>query len=319
MKLNEKLLSLRREHQMTQEELAQALSVSRQSIYKWETGRALPDVERLKQICRLFGVSSDELLEIHAPDNSHSTVALVGTESEAPPVKTRKKKLPWLIFGAAIILAFALLAIALTYRPPELRQAEALDIVPSEMTGGPSKPVTERELLSLLLNICEKDNGEAALALSSAASAATNEQLTREKAAYWLYCTHIWAKIDPGAALSVETASPQISQRNVYEELNALSRSIVDGMDMPWERTLCRELAATDELFARYDGTEEMDAKINAILYGPYYTSVAFCLAQRSFLNEKPLMDCDADSFRPKDKLTREEAVIAVYRLYGSW
>ena len=62
-----------------------------------------------------------------------------------------------------------------------------------------------------------------------------------------------------------------------------------------------------------------MDSQINAILYGPYYTAVTFCAAQKSFLSEKPLMECTEDSFRPKDKLTRKEAIIAAYRLYGSW
>ena len=50
MKLEDKLLSLRKQQGLTQLELAQALRVSRQAISKWETGEATPSLENLKSL-----------------------------------------------------------------------------------------------------------------------------------------------------------------------------------------------------------------------------------------------------------------------------
>jgi len=61
-KLPEKIISLRKERCLTQEELAELLNVSRQAISRWESGTALPDAANLLQLSRLFGVSSDYLL-----------------------------------------------------------------------------------------------------------------------------------------------------------------------------------------------------------------------------------------------------------------
>ena len=47
---------------MSQEELADKLAVSRQTISKWETGVCLPDTEKIVKICQLFNCSSDTLL-----------------------------------------------------------------------------------------------------------------------------------------------------------------------------------------------------------------------------------------------------------------
>ena len=62
MELNEKLQQLRKQRNLTQEELAQALYVSRTAISKWESGRGYPSIESLKAIAKFFGVSLDELL-----------------------------------------------------------------------------------------------------------------------------------------------------------------------------------------------------------------------------------------------------------------
>ncbi len=62
MELNEKLQELRKSKGMTQEELAEALYVSRTAISKWESGRGTPSIESLKQISAFFSVSIDDLL-----------------------------------------------------------------------------------------------------------------------------------------------------------------------------------------------------------------------------------------------------------------
>lgn len=62
MEFNEKLQELRKQKGLTQEELAQALFVSRTAVSKWESGRGYPNLESLKAIADFFGVTVDELL-----------------------------------------------------------------------------------------------------------------------------------------------------------------------------------------------------------------------------------------------------------------
>lgn len=63
MRLEEKLTALRREHKMTQAELAEALDVSRQAVSKWERGIASPSMENLVCMGRLFGVPVEQLVD----------------------------------------------------------------------------------------------------------------------------------------------------------------------------------------------------------------------------------------------------------------
>ena len=62
MEFNEKLQELRKQKGLTQEELAEALYVSRTAISKWESGRGYPNIDSLKAIAKFFGVTIDELL-----------------------------------------------------------------------------------------------------------------------------------------------------------------------------------------------------------------------------------------------------------------
>ena len=62
MEFNEKLQSLRKQKNLTQEELADALFVSRTAISKWESGRGYPNIDSLKAIAQFFSITIDELL-----------------------------------------------------------------------------------------------------------------------------------------------------------------------------------------------------------------------------------------------------------------
>ena len=62
MTLAEKLLSLRVEKGLSQEDLAEQMGVSRQSVSKWETGQSVPDLDKIIKLADLFGVSVDELV-----------------------------------------------------------------------------------------------------------------------------------------------------------------------------------------------------------------------------------------------------------------
>lgn len=62
MTLGEKICTLRTGKGLSQEDLAQRLEVSRQSVSKWETGQSVPDLEKIIKLADLFGVSVDELV-----------------------------------------------------------------------------------------------------------------------------------------------------------------------------------------------------------------------------------------------------------------
>lgn len=67
MKLNVKIIALRKQMGWSQEDLAEQLGVSRQSVSKWESGASVPELERIIQLCDLFGLSADELIRDDAP------------------------------------------------------------------------------------------------------------------------------------------------------------------------------------------------------------------------------------------------------------
>ena len=62
MEFSEKLQELRKSRSLTQEELAEALYVSRTAISKWESGRGYPSIDSLKEISRFFSVTIDDLI-----------------------------------------------------------------------------------------------------------------------------------------------------------------------------------------------------------------------------------------------------------------
>ena len=62
LEFHEKIQELRKNRGLTQEELAEALFVSRTAISKWESGRGYPSIDSLKEISRYFSVSIDDLL-----------------------------------------------------------------------------------------------------------------------------------------------------------------------------------------------------------------------------------------------------------------
>ena len=63
MTLGEKIKSLRTKTNITQEELAEKVGVSRQAVTKWESDMGMPDVENIKNIATLFNITVDELLD----------------------------------------------------------------------------------------------------------------------------------------------------------------------------------------------------------------------------------------------------------------
>ena len=63
MKIGEKIYNLRKKKNLSQEDLASILSVSRQTISKWETGESNPDIDKIVPLCNFFEISTDEFLK----------------------------------------------------------------------------------------------------------------------------------------------------------------------------------------------------------------------------------------------------------------
>ena len=63
MNLNQKISQLRNDNNWSQEELAEKLNVSRQSVSKWESGQAKPDLDKIIALSDIFDVSTDYLLK----------------------------------------------------------------------------------------------------------------------------------------------------------------------------------------------------------------------------------------------------------------
>ena len=67
---SENLITLRKLHNISQEELAEKVGVSRQTMSKYETGESVPDIEKSKAIADVFGVSLDDLVNYNPVENS---------------------------------------------------------------------------------------------------------------------------------------------------------------------------------------------------------------------------------------------------------
>ena len=60
--LKDNLISLRKIHNLSQEEVAERIGVSRQTLLKYETGESIPDIDKCKALANIFGVSLDDLV-----------------------------------------------------------------------------------------------------------------------------------------------------------------------------------------------------------------------------------------------------------------
>lgn len=77
MNLPEKIAYLRKSQGWSQEEFAERLSVSRQSVSKWESGASTPELDRIVDICKLFGLTADALIRDDLPLEAPSRPAKI--------------------------------------------------------------------------------------------------------------------------------------------------------------------------------------------------------------------------------------------------
>ena len=115
--LAERIYSLRKERGLSQERLAEAVGVSRQTVSKWERGAAEPALEKLRALAEVFGVSLD---------------SLAGGAEDAPAARGAPKS-PRLgpalcLIGAAAMLVLGAVLIFAPERAEELNAASAVTI-----------------------------------------------------------------------------------------------------------------------------------------------------------------------------------------------
>ena len=120
MECCKKLIRLRKQRGLTQQELAEAVDVSRQAISKWELGTASPTVESLRSLSLSYGVPVDLLLdgELDLPDPSEVTPKEPPQQNKGSPAEENplgneiKKEIAglkkWVIALAAIVAVLAL-------------------------------------------------------------------------------------------------------------------------------------------------------------------------------------------------------------------
>ena len=79
MKFNEKLVMLRKQNNLSQEQLAEQLNVARQTVSKWELGETTPEMDKLIKMSEIFKISLDELMKeetqgetVNDPNNTNS-------------------------------------------------------------------------------------------------------------------------------------------------------------------------------------------------------------------------------------------------------
>lgn len=103
MTFKEKLIVLRKNKGLTQDDFAKAVGVSRQAVYKWENGTSYPEVPKLLEIKALYGISLDDLFddsfEVAVPEKKKRKRAVVAektpeTKAEPAEIKPEPKVEP---------------------------------------------------------------------------------------------------------------------------------------------------------------------------------------------------------------------------------
>ena len=127
LELSEKLQELRRSRGLTQEELAEALYVSRTAVSKWESGRGTPSIDSLKEISRFFSVSVDELL------SGEALVQIAEKEN-----RSNLRSVCELLFGIVDLMSICLVLLPL-YPEPTAGHVYAVSLLTCAQTGTVSR------------------------------------------------------------------------------------------------------------------------------------------------------------------------------------
>ena len=121
MILADKIIDLRKKNGWSQEDLAEKLDVSRQSVSKWESAQSVPDMGRIVKLSEIFGVSTDYLLkdDIGQPEptelvDTDSRLRTVSMEEAAAFLRVREYNAPRIALGVLMCILSPILVILLS-------------------------------------------------------------------------------------------------------------------------------------------------------------------------------------------------------------
>lgn len=116
LEIANRLVSLRKEHGLSQEKLAEKLGVSRQAISKWERGEASPDTDNLVALAEVYGTTLDALMGLakEAPPQQDDTQAEMSASAEKAKTPLQMTAVKLLKFPFPLILALVYLIFGFT-------------------------------------------------------------------------------------------------------------------------------------------------------------------------------------------------------------
>lgn len=113
MDLSEKVLKLRKANNLSQEELAEQLDVSRQSVSKWESGQSVPEIDKLCMLSNIFNVTTDYLLKPSEIDELSIKTEML--EKKQKELMDRNEKMRGIRFCILSCTSVYLIAIAVFF------------------------------------------------------------------------------------------------------------------------------------------------------------------------------------------------------------
>lgn len=116
MKLEEKLISLRKKKGLSQMKLAEMMNVSRQAISRWEVGAAVPSTDNLKFLGNLYGVSLEYLLHNDAPKPNQNETPM---QKRIIEKQESRRKTVFVVLMAVLAVAVIVLSVMLLVEQPK--------------------------------------------------------------------------------------------------------------------------------------------------------------------------------------------------------
>lgn len=136
MKLEEKLISLRKEKGLSQMKLAEMMNVSRQAISRWEVGATVPSTDNLKFLGNLYGVSLEYLLHDDAPKPNQNETPM---QKRIIEKQESRRKTAFVVLVAVLAVAVIVLSVMLLVEQPK-------------------KPISMRDISGDEVNVTGKDD-----------------------------------------------------------------------------------------------------------------------------------------------------------------
>lgn len=108
MDFSEKLLTLRKANNLTQEQLAEKLDTSRQSVSKWEGGQATPELDKIMALSAIFDVTTDYLLKSSEIDDLSVKTDILEKQQQQMLVREQKQRQisGCILYAIAVYLIF---------------------------------------------------------------------------------------------------------------------------------------------------------------------------------------------------------------------